>query len=207
MPVVASPARSLRLPTGKYIENHGVVHNMFYNTSSKLKLPYHATLGIQRWWDNGSVPIWITAQRQVTPSPRPSRAGHGPGEAQAPAQKGGQCGPLGRAPGSRGICRGLPSPAPCPPEPGTQRGGSILPVRQEATLGTLWHLGRGSHGKRTPRDTKGCDHKTALSPPPPAPLAGWAARPQGRGKINGAVVSAQEPHHPKMSWGFLALGV
>ncbi|XP_035864972.1 ectonucleotide pyrophosphatase/phosphodiesterase family member 7 [Phyllostomus discolor] len=52
------------LVTGKYIENHGVVHNMFYNTTSKVKLPYHATLGIQRWWDNGSVPIWITAQRQ-----------------------------------------------------------------------------------------------------------------------------------------------
>ncbi|XP_068387832.1 ectonucleotide pyrophosphatase/phosphodiesterase family member 7 [Eschrichtius robustus] len=52
------------LVTGKYIENHGVVHNMFYNTSSKVKLPYHATLGIQRWWDNGSLPIWITAQRQ-----------------------------------------------------------------------------------------------------------------------------------------------
>ncbi|KAL2764550.1 ectonucleotide pyrophosphatase/phosphodiesterase family member 7 precursor, partial [Daubentonia madagascariensis] len=48
----------------KYIENHGVVHNMYYNTTSKVKLPYHATLGIERWWDNGSVPIWITAQRQ-----------------------------------------------------------------------------------------------------------------------------------------------
>ncbi|ELW68236.1 Ectonucleotide pyrophosphatase/phosphodiesterase family member 7 [Tupaia chinensis] len=52
------------LVTGRYIENHGVVHNMFYNTTSKVKLPYHATLGIQRWWDNGTVPIWITAQRQ-----------------------------------------------------------------------------------------------------------------------------------------------
>ncbi|XP_003818306.1 ectonucleotide pyrophosphatase/phosphodiesterase family member 7 [Pan paniscus] len=52
------------LVTGKYIENHGVVHNMYYNTTSKVKLPYHATLGIQKWWDNGSVPIWITAQRQ-----------------------------------------------------------------------------------------------------------------------------------------------
>ncbi|XP_025715342.2 ectonucleotide pyrophosphatase/phosphodiesterase family member 7 [Callorhinus ursinus] len=52
------------LVTGKYIENHGVVHNMYYNTTSKVKLPYHATLGIQRWWDNGSIPIWITAQRQ-----------------------------------------------------------------------------------------------------------------------------------------------
>lgn len=42
---------------------------MYYNTTSKVKLPYHATLGIQRWWDNGSVPIWITAQRQVMSPP------------------------------------------------------------------------------------------------------------------------------------------
>uniref|UniRef100_G1TQB2 Ectonucleotide pyrophosphatase/phosphodiesterase 7 n=1 Tax=Oryctolagus cuniculus TaxID=9986 RepID=G1TQB2_RABIT len=72
----ASPLRAS--PTGKYVENHGVVHNMFYNTSSKVKLPYHATLGVQRWWDNGSVPIWITAQRQVTPPPRGPR-GSSPG--------------------------------------------------------------------------------------------------------------------------------
>ncbi|XP_029784534.1 ectonucleotide pyrophosphatase/phosphodiesterase family member 7 [Suricata suricatta] len=52
------------LVTGRYIENHGVVHNMFYNTTSKVKLPYHATLGIRTWWDNGSLPIWITAQKQ-----------------------------------------------------------------------------------------------------------------------------------------------
>ncbi|XP_014644898.1 PREDICTED: ectonucleotide pyrophosphatase/phosphodiesterase family member 7 [Ceratotherium simum simum] len=52
------------LVTGRYIENHGVVHNMYYNTTSKVKLPYHATLGVQRWWDDGSVPIWITAQRR-----------------------------------------------------------------------------------------------------------------------------------------------
>ncbi|XP_037665541.1 ectonucleotide pyrophosphatase/phosphodiesterase family member 7 [Choloepus didactylus] len=52
------------LVTGKHIENHGVVHNMFYNTTSKLKLPYYTTLGIQSWWDSGSVPIWVTAQRQ-----------------------------------------------------------------------------------------------------------------------------------------------
>ncbi|XP_005407566.1 PREDICTED: ectonucleotide pyrophosphatase/phosphodiesterase family member 7 [Chinchilla lanigera] len=52
------------LVTGKYVENHGVVHNMFYNVTSKLRLPYYTTLGIQSWWDNGSVPIWITAQRQ-----------------------------------------------------------------------------------------------------------------------------------------------
>ncbi|XP_007533031.1 ectonucleotide pyrophosphatase/phosphodiesterase family member 7 [Erinaceus europaeus] len=52
------------LVTGKHIENHGVVHNMYYNTSSKVKLPYHPTLTIHHWWDNGSLPIWITAQRQ-----------------------------------------------------------------------------------------------------------------------------------------------
>ncbi|XP_034363295.1 ectonucleotide pyrophosphatase/phosphodiesterase family member 7 [Arvicanthis niloticus] len=52
------------LVTGKYIENHGVIHNMFFNTTNKVRLPYHATLGIERWWDNGSIPIWITAQRQ-----------------------------------------------------------------------------------------------------------------------------------------------
>lgn len=67
--------------TGKYIENHGVVHNMYYNTTSKVKLPYHATLGIQMWWDNGSIPIWITAQRQVmlAPSPRTAVGGQGKG--------------------------------------------------------------------------------------------------------------------------------
>lgn len=54
----------LPLP-GKYIENHGVVHNMFYNTTTKVRWPYHTTLGITSWWDTGSIPIWITAQRQV----------------------------------------------------------------------------------------------------------------------------------------------
>lgn len=68
------------LPTGKYIENHGVVHNMYYNTTSKVKLPYHATLGIERWWDNGSVPIWITAQRQVTLTTPPWTARWGDGQ-------------------------------------------------------------------------------------------------------------------------------
>ncbi|XP_040497132.1 ectonucleotide pyrophosphatase/phosphodiesterase family member 7 [Ursus maritimus] len=52
------------LVTGKYVENHGVVHNMYFNTTSKVKLPYYTTLGIQAWWDNGTLPIWITAQRQ-----------------------------------------------------------------------------------------------------------------------------------------------
>ncbi|XP_006038299.2 ectonucleotide pyrophosphatase/phosphodiesterase family member 7 [Alligator sinensis] len=50
--------------SGKYIENHGVIHNMWFNTTSGKKVPYYGTQGISVWWDNGSLPIWITAQRQ-----------------------------------------------------------------------------------------------------------------------------------------------
>ncbi|XP_017337403.1 ectonucleotide pyrophosphatase/phosphodiesterase family member 7 [Ictalurus punctatus] len=50
--------------TGKYIENHGVIHNMWFNTSSSEKKPYYQTQFVNEWWDNGSLPIWITAQRQ-----------------------------------------------------------------------------------------------------------------------------------------------
>ncbi|KAM5135165.1 ectonucleotide pyrophosphatase/phosphodiesterase family member 7 [Mantella aurantiaca] len=52
------------LLTGRYIENHGVIHNMFFNVTSGQKVPYLPTQGISEWWDNGSLPIWITAQRQ-----------------------------------------------------------------------------------------------------------------------------------------------
>ncbi|NXS13972.1 ENPP7 phosphodiesterase, partial [Neodrepanis coruscans] len=51
--------------TGRYIENHGVIHNMWFNTSTGVRLPYYTTQGISSWWDNGSLPIWITAQRQA----------------------------------------------------------------------------------------------------------------------------------------------
>ncbi|KAF4080792.1 hypothetical protein AMELA_G00175360 [Ameiurus melas] len=50
--------------TGKYIENHGVIHNMWFNTSTSEKKPYYQTQFVNEWWDNGSLPIWITAQRQ-----------------------------------------------------------------------------------------------------------------------------------------------
>ncbi|KAI5621726.1 ectonucleotide pyrophosphatase/phosphodiesterase 7-like precursor, partial [Silurus asotus] len=50
--------------TGKYIENHGVIHNMWFNTSTTEKKPYYQTQFVNEWWDNGSLPIWITAQRQ-----------------------------------------------------------------------------------------------------------------------------------------------
>ncbi|XP_017563551.2 ectonucleotide pyrophosphatase/phosphodiesterase family member 7-like [Pygocentrus nattereri] len=60
---VTSPTHFTIL-TGKYIENHGVIHNMWFNTTTSEKKPYYQTQFVNEWWDNGSVPIWITAQRQ-----------------------------------------------------------------------------------------------------------------------------------------------
>uniref|UniRef100_A0A8D0B982 Ectonucleotide pyrophosphatase/phosphodiesterase 7 n=1 Tax=Salvator merianae TaxID=96440 RepID=A0A8D0B982_SALMN len=39
---------------------------MWFNTSTGQKLPYYNTQAKSAWWDNGSLPIWITAQRQVS---------------------------------------------------------------------------------------------------------------------------------------------
>lgn len=50
---------------GRYVENHGVIHNMWFNTNTGQKKPYYQTLHVTEWWDNGTLPIWITAQRQV----------------------------------------------------------------------------------------------------------------------------------------------
>lgn len=47
------------------MENHGVIHNMWFNTTTGQKKPYYQTLHVKEWWDNGTLPIWITAQRQV----------------------------------------------------------------------------------------------------------------------------------------------
>ncbi|XP_068118634.1 ectonucleotide pyrophosphatase/phosphodiesterase family member 7-like [Hyperolius riggenbachi] len=60
---ITSPCH-FTLVTGKYIENHGVIHNMFFNTTTLQKVQYLGTQGISEWWDNGTLPIWITAQRQ-----------------------------------------------------------------------------------------------------------------------------------------------
>ncbi|NXO39589.1 ENPP7 phosphodiesterase, partial [Locustella ochotensis] len=54
------------LLTGRYMENHGVIHNMWFDTKTGLRAPYYTTQGISSWWDNGSLPIWITAQRQAS---------------------------------------------------------------------------------------------------------------------------------------------
>lgn len=47
------------------MENHGVIHNMWFDTETGQKKPYYQTLHVEEWWDNGTLPIWITAQRQV----------------------------------------------------------------------------------------------------------------------------------------------
>lgn len=52
------------LVTGRYIESHGVIHNMWFNTTSGLKKPYYQAQSVNDYWDNGTLPIWITAQRQ-----------------------------------------------------------------------------------------------------------------------------------------------
>ncbi|XP_071256681.1 ectonucleotide pyrophosphatase/phosphodiesterase family member 7-like [Salvelinus alpinus] len=60
---ITSPTH-FTLLTGRYIENHGVIHNMWFNITTSEKLPYYATQFKNEWWDNGTLPIWITAQRQ-----------------------------------------------------------------------------------------------------------------------------------------------
>ncbi|XP_010210996.1 PREDICTED: ectonucleotide pyrophosphatase/phosphodiesterase family member 7 [Tinamus guttatus] len=57
-PTITSPCH-FTLLTGKYIENHGVIHNMWFNTSTGQKLPYYHTQG---WAVHGAeLPILSTA--------------------------------------------------------------------------------------------------------------------------------------------------
>lgn len=51
---------------GRWVEDHEVVHNMMFDTKTNLKLLYKQTLRKSEWWDNGVLPLWITAQNQVT---------------------------------------------------------------------------------------------------------------------------------------------
>ncbi|XP_043075429.1 ectonucleotide pyrophosphatase/phosphodiesterase family member 7 [Puntigrus tetrazona] len=50
--------------TGRWIEDHGVVHNLMFNDKTGLRVPHKATLKRSEWWDNGALPLWITAQNQ-----------------------------------------------------------------------------------------------------------------------------------------------
>ncbi|XP_054608546.1 ectonucleotide pyrophosphatase/phosphodiesterase family member 7-like [Dunckerocampus dactyliophorus] len=60
---ITSPTH-FTLITGRYVENHGVIHNMWFNTSTQEKKQYYMTQFVDSYWDNGSLPLWITAQRQ-----------------------------------------------------------------------------------------------------------------------------------------------
>ncbi|CAL8248926.1 unnamed protein product [Lota lota] len=67
---ISPPAITMTSPshfttvTGRWIEDHGVVHNMMYNATTNLKVPHKATMTKSEWWDNGVLPLWITAQNQ-----------------------------------------------------------------------------------------------------------------------------------------------
>ncbi|XP_054638769.1 ectonucleotide pyrophosphatase/phosphodiesterase family member 7 isoform X2 [Dunckerocampus dactyliophorus] len=50
--------------TGRWVEDHEVVHNMMFNTQTNEKVPHKKTLTRSEWWDNGPLPLWITAQNQ-----------------------------------------------------------------------------------------------------------------------------------------------
>ncbi|XP_070768634.1 ectonucleotide pyrophosphatase/phosphodiesterase family member 7 [Enoplosus armatus] len=50
--------------TGRWVEDHEVVHNMMFNAKTNLKVPHKQTLSRSEWWDKGALPLWITAQNQ-----------------------------------------------------------------------------------------------------------------------------------------------
>nr|XP_015805091.2 ectonucleotide pyrophosphatase/phosphodiesterase family member 7 [Nothobranchius furzeri] len=50
--------------TGRWVEDHEVVHNMMFNVTTNQKLPHKETMKRSEWWDNGVLPLWITAQNQ-----------------------------------------------------------------------------------------------------------------------------------------------
>lgn len=60
-----SHIKNMHFFPGRYIENHGVIHNNWFNTTTQEKKQYYMTQFVDDYWDNGSLPIWITAQRQV----------------------------------------------------------------------------------------------------------------------------------------------
>ncbi|KAM8735414.1 ectonucleotide pyrophosphatase/phosphodiesterase family member 7 [Acanthopagrus schlegelii] len=50
--------------TGRWVEDHEVVHNMMFDDKTNLKLPHKLTLKKSAWWNKRVLPLWITAQNQ-----------------------------------------------------------------------------------------------------------------------------------------------
>ncbi|XP_029307876.1 ectonucleotide pyrophosphatase/phosphodiesterase family member 7 [Cottoperca gobio] len=50
--------------SGRWVEDHEVVHNMMFDAKTNLKVSHRETLTRSEWWDNGVLPLWITAQNQ-----------------------------------------------------------------------------------------------------------------------------------------------
>ncbi|MEE6498469.1 hypothetical protein FKM82_003112 [Ascaphus truei] len=50
--------------TGRWVEDHGVIHNLMFNTETLEKISFKRTQTMSEWWDNGVLPLWITAQNQ-----------------------------------------------------------------------------------------------------------------------------------------------
>lgn len=69
-PYVTPPMLTMTSPshfttiTGRWVEDHEVVHNMMFDQKTNLKLPHKVTLKKSEWWDTGATPLWITAQNQ-----------------------------------------------------------------------------------------------------------------------------------------------
>uniref|UniRef100_A0A8C6WGN1 Zgc:153896 n=1 Tax=Neogobius melanostomus TaxID=47308 RepID=A0A8C6WGN1_9GOBI len=69
-PYVTPPMLTMTSPshftivTGRWVEDHEVVHNMMFNQKTNFKLPHKLTLKRSEWWDTGATPLWITAQNQ-----------------------------------------------------------------------------------------------------------------------------------------------
>ncbi|XP_077304946.1 ectonucleotide pyrophosphatase/phosphodiesterase family member 7-like [Lithobates pipiens] len=50
--------------TGRWMEDHGVIHNLMHNPDTLQKISFKKTQNMSEWWDNGVLPLWITAQNQ-----------------------------------------------------------------------------------------------------------------------------------------------
>ncbi|XP_071965564.1 ectonucleotide pyrophosphatase/phosphodiesterase family member 7-like [Antedon mediterranea] len=53
------------IATGLYAESHGAIHNLAFDAETGNRtLTYSASLTVQKWFDTGAEPIWVTAIQQ-----------------------------------------------------------------------------------------------------------------------------------------------